>query len=328
MSLDEHVNTHLDRGATGRPRGPWAVLATAVLSGALPAGSALAQAPGEALAPNESHDGGAVSIGIDPDQTAQQPGSDDRDSIPDGDDPASEPSPAPAPAPVVAPTGEGQEPSAAPPAAPPEALPPAAPAPPPPHQAPVEPVPPLGAPAQPAPAPPVGANQPKAVEPPPSGLPAPAQPTPAPPVPVTTAPPAAPAPGDGADRAGSPARDGQRRRDVSKRPRIERQTAPTPVSPAPAAPAPAPVAPVDTPSINVTDEGAAAPPLEANSGLYVVRQGDTLWSIASRLLAPGSSSTEIAELVHQIWSMNAEAIGSGNPDLIMVGEQLRLPKTG
>jgi LysM domain len=311
MSPDEHLNTDSDRGdpaADDRGRRPWAVLATALLSGALPAGSALAQSPGDVLGPNESQDGGAVTIGIDPDQTAQQPGSDDRDTIPDGDDPAAEASPDPAPATPVDPTGEGQEA-------------PAAPLTPPPYQAPVEPVAPIEPPAQPAPAPPVAPAQPQPVEPPPTGLPAP--PPAAPVVPET---PAAPVPAEppapvpvATPRRDKAGHEEPRTHDAPTPPRIESSPAPAP-APAPAE-APAQAVPVE----NV---GAPAPAPAAQGRPYVVQQGDTLWSIARRLLPAGASAAEIAELVDRIWSMNADAIGSGSPDLIMVGERLQLPGRG
>jgi LysM domain len=320
MSLDEHLNTDSDPrdpAAEGRGRGPWAVLATALLSGALPAGSALAQSPGDALGPNESQDGGAVTIGIDPDQTVQQPGSDDRDTIPDGDDPAAGATPDPAPATPVDPTGEGHEA-------------PAAPVTPPPYQAPVEPVPPIEPPAQPAPAPPVAPAQPQPVAPP-TGLPAPPPPAPpAMPAPAVPETPVAPVPA----APPTPEPVAAPRRDEADQEESRTDDAPTPPrtesSPAPApAPAVAP-APVEAPALAapVANVAAPAPGPAADGRPYVVQQGDTLWSIARRLLPAGASAAEIADLVDRIWGMNADAIGSGSPDLIMVGERLQLPVPG
>ena len=330
MSRDEHLNPDSDPrepAVEGRGRGPWAVLATALLSGALPAGSALAQSPGDVLGPNESQDGGAVTIGIDPDQTAQQPGSDDRDTIPDGDDPAAGASPDPAPVTPVEPTGEGQEA-------------PATPVTPPPYQAPVEPVPPIEPPAQPAPAPPaapapappVAPAQPQPVEPPPTGLPAPPPPAPPATPPAVPETPVAPVPAE----PPAPEPVAAPRRDEADHEESRTHDAPTPPpnesSPAPA-PAPAPVeapapAVVPAPAAPVENVGAPAPAPAADGRPYVVQQGDTLWSIARRLLPAGASAGEIADLVDRIWSMNADGIGSGSPDLIMVGERLQLPTPG
>ena len=55
-----------------------------------------------------------------------------------------------------------------------------------------------------------------------------------------------------------------------------------------------------------------------------VQPGDSLWSIAKRLLGPGASSAKIARKVSRLWDLNSERIGTGRPDLLMVGTKLRL----
>lgn len=55
-----------------------------------------------------------------------------------------------------------------------------------------------------------------------------------------------------------------------------------------------------------------------------VRPGDSLWSIAERLVAPAASTSEIAEIVGDLYDLNRAQIGS-DPDLILPGHQLRTP---
>jgi nucleoid-associated protein YgaU len=61
-----------------------------------------------------------------------------------------------------------------------------------------------------------------------------------------------------------------------------------------------------------------------DGGTYVVRPGDSLWSIATRLLGPGASGAEIADEVNRLWELNKDRIGTGDPDLLRVGTELRL----
>ncbi|MGI9082061.1 MAG: LysM peptidoglycan-binding domain-containing protein, partial [Thermoleophilaceae bacterium] len=69
-------------------------------------------------------------------------------------------------------------------------------------------------------------------------------------------------------------------------------------------------------------------PVQAPVGegsIYVVRSGDTLWGIARRTLGPDASMAAIARLVDRLWTLNAKVIRSGDPDLIVPGERLRIP---
>jgi len=67
---------------------------------------------------------------------------------------------------------------------------------------------------------------------------------------------------------------------------------------------------------------AAAIPRGADS--YLVRPGDSLWSIAKRLLGSDASNAQVASEVERLWQLNAERIGTGNPNLIVAGQKLAL----
>jgi len=57
---------------------------------------------------------------------------------------------------------------------------------------------------------------------------------------------------------------------------------------------------------------------------YTVRAGDSLWSIARRLLGPEASAGRIAREVNRLWELNRDRIGTGSPSLIHVGTVLKL----
>jgi LysM domain len=90
-----------------------------------------------------------------------------------------------------------------------------------------------------------------------------------------------------------------------------------PVSPAPATDSVA-VAPASAP--------VPAPPKSslADARGYLVEPGDSLWSIAKRLLGRDASPARIAREVNRLWSLNEARIATGDPDLLMVGTRLRL----
>ncbi len=56
----------------------------------------------------------------------------------------------------------------------------------------------------------------------------------------------------------------------------------------------------------------------------MVQAGDSLWEIAAALLGPGTGTAAIAREVERLWALNADRIGSGDPDLIVPGERLLL----
>jgi Tfp pilus assembly protein FimV len=70
---------------------------------------------------------------------------------------------------------------------------------------------------------------------------------------------------------------------------------------------------------------AAGADISDGAQTYLVRPGDSLWSIAKALLGPEASPAQVAHAVHRLWALNAERIGTGNPNLIIAGERLRMP---
>lgn len=56
--------------------------------------------------------------------------------------------------------------------------------------------------------------------------------------------------------------------------------------------------------------------------VYVVRSGDSLWTIARHQLGADASDARIAREVQRLWRLNADRIASGRPDLITPGERL------
>jgi nucleoid-associated protein YgaU len=59
-------------------------------------------------------------------------------------------------------------------------------------------------------------------------------------------------------------------------------------------------------------------------GSVMVRPGDSLWSIASRMLGPSASGEEIHTKLMAVWTMNENQIGT-DPNLIFPGQRLMLP---
>jgi nucleoid-associated protein YgaU len=69
---------------------------------------------------------------------------------------------------------------------------------------------------------------------------------------------------------------------------------------------------------------AAPRPAQAPGGSRVVRPGDSLWGIANAELGGNASNAQIAQEVNRLWTINSAAIGTGNPDLILPGQRLKL----
>ena len=106
-----------------------------------------------------------------------------------------------------------------------------------------------------------------------------------------------------------------------------RPDSPGPVAEAVASPAPATATPVAVASPPTT--AAVSQPGSPADGVisgqrYTVRAGDSLWSIARRLLGPEASAGRIAREVNRLWELNRDRIGTGNPSLIHVGTVLKL----
>jgi hypothetical protein len=105
-----------------------------------------------------------------------------------------------------------------------------------------------------------------------------------------------------------------------------------PATPDPGSAGPASEPPPVTPPVRVPSPAAPAVPVQrsadgrrADSVTYTVRPGDALWPIARSRLAPDSSDHEVARKVADLEALNIESrIGSGDPDVIDVGEKLRL----
>lgn len=79
------------------------------------------------------------------------------------------------------------------------------------------------------------------------------------------------------------------------------------------------------------DRATGALPREARPGaapetdpVVRVRPGDSLWAIAARQLGPTADAADVASYWRRIHDLNAAVIGP-NPDLVLPGQQLRLP---
>ena len=106
-----------------------------------------------------------------------------------------------------------------------------------------------------------------------------------------------------------------------------RPDSPALVAEAVASPAPATATPVVVASPPTT-AAVSQPGSSADGSIsgqrYTVRAGDSLWSIARRLLGPEASAGRIAREVNRLWELNRDRIGTGNPSLIHVGTVLKL----
>jgi hypothetical protein len=98
-----------------------------------------------------------------------------------------------------------------------------------------------------------------------------------------------------------------------------------PQSPPPASPMPAVAAAEPVPVVQASaPPPSAQPPLPENARSHVVEPGESLWSIARRLLGSDATPARIAREVNRLWELNKDRIGTGDPDLLMVGAKLRL----
>jgi nucleoid-associated protein YgaU len=103
-------------------------------------------------------------------------------------------------------------------------------------------------------------------------------------------------------------------------------SAPAPRAESPPAPptaeAPGAVPAVGGEAVAASLRTPATTPVEGDS--YRVRPGDSLWSIARRLLGRAASTGQIAREVNRLWELNRERIGTGDPDLLAIGTVLKL----
>jgi hypothetical protein len=66
-------------------------------------------------------------------------------------------------------------------------------------------------------------------------------------------------------------------------------------------------------------------PRKRHGEIYKVRAGDSLWPIAEEQLGTSSSHAQVARRVKRLGALNLpDRIASGDPDLIVAGERLRL----
>ena len=64
--------------------------------------------------------------------------------------------------------------------------------------------------------------------------------------------------------------------------------------------------------------------IDRSERVYVVREGDSLWSIAADRLGDDASVAAIAREVDRLWQLNRGRIATGDPDLLRVGTHLAL----
>jgi LysM repeat protein len=77
----------------------------------------------------------------------------------------------------------------------------------------------------------------------------------------------------------------------------------------------------------LADPNKAGPKTKAEpdtEGTHVVKPGDCLWTIAAGHLQGHRSNRAIATEVDRLYRINAETIGTGNPNLIYPGQRLKL----
>jgi len=109
------------------------------------------------------------------------------------------------------------------------------------------------------------------------------------------------------------------------RKQARRQVIPaTPSMSAPAAAAAPTVSVAQSRSTAVVGPAATGHHAQPGDRAHVVLPGESLWSIASDLLGGEASPAQIAREVHRLWRLNDGRIGTGDPNLLMVGTELRL----
>jgi hypothetical protein len=149
---------------------------------------------------------------------------------------------------------------------------------------------------------------------------APAQPTQS--TPSTAGAEGTPQPGSAPRSAPSAQRYRRHRAHRATRIVVHRTQTATPVAtttPPPAVSLPAAVTRSPAASIRAADRA------KPGDRTHTVQAGESLWSIASDFLGSDASPARVAREVNRLWELNRDRIGTGNPDLLMVGTTLRLP---
>jgi outer membrane biosynthesis protein TonB len=92
-----------------------------------------------------------------------------------------------------------------------------------------------------------------------------------------------------------------------------------------------PVAPPEQEAPASSGPAAATPAERQSAGQdlagrdsHTVQRGECLWSIATALLPPGAGNAAIAAEVARLWRLNASRIGTGDPNLLLAGTELKL----
>jgi nucleoid-associated protein YgaU len=68
----------------------------------------------------------------------------------------------------------------------------------------------------------------------------------------------------------------------------------------------------------------AASERSGGASTHVVEPGQSLWVIAQSVVGEPAGVAQVAFEVRRLWQLNAARIGTGNPDLIFPGQELRL----
>jgi hypothetical protein len=71
-------------------------------------------------------------------------------------------------------------------------------------------------------------------------------------------------------------------------------------------------------------EGAGGVEQPRDGRIHVVQPGESLWAIAQARLGADAGAPALAREVSRLWQLNRAQIGTGDPDLLPVGTELRL----
>jgi hypothetical protein len=129
---------------------------------------------------------------------------------------------------------------------------------------------------------------------------------------------------EGAQERAKKEKTGSRERARQRGPQAGR-TAPAAVAPEPVEQSTTTAAVTTSAPVPVTASQPAISHAPIKGDTYRVQPGDSLWSIAERLLGPDASTAEVARKVHRLWTLNEDRIATGDPDLLRVGTVLKLP---
>jgi hypothetical protein len=101
-------------------------------------------------------------------------------------------------------------------------------------------------------------------------------------------------------------------------------SAPSPVAAAPTATAPVPTTATLVAATTVPTHQVGTQRARRGDRSHTVQPGESLWLIAGDVLGEGATPARIAREVHRLWTLNRERIGTGDPNVLMVGTKLVL----